>query len=261
MITSSDVKDIYDDKYFLEQVDGWKEFADYKGELHQLFPRYRKNIELLHLEKEDSLLEFGCGRGEIVIYHSLRGGKAKGIDFSESAIKLAKAKSHELGADSVFETCSFMDVDEQIKYDKILASEFIEHISKEEGEKFLLKCHRILNPGGILLIYTHPNTLQRKFYNIERLYNLVIKGVRLPESQLDTQCEHFRKFHLNEQNYYSLMMMARRAGFRDVKVFYSDYDVMAKKYATIMKNVTVYLTRNTCLKHLFQTGLTLVAVR
>ena len=39
--------------------------------------------------------------------------------------------------------------------DEIKASDILEHFTKEDGEKFLKECHRVLKRGGIMIIRTH----------------------------------------------------------------------------------------------------------
>ena len=65
MKKSTDVIEIYNSEYFLKNVDGCNEFAEFDGKFGSLFPRYQRNIELLHLQPNHNLLEIGCGRGEV----------------------------------------------------------------------------------------------------------------------------------------------------------------------------------------------------
>jgi cyclopropane fatty-acyl-phospholipid synthase-like methyltransferase len=78
---SIDVKDIYDKNYFLKAVDGCDEFDAFDASYESLFYRYKLNINALDLKPTDRYLEIGCGRGEIVMFHSKLGGAALGIDF------------------------------------------------------------------------------------------------------------------------------------------------------------------------------------
>jgi len=134
---SIDVKEIYSGNYFLNAVDGFREFCEFDGSFDALYPRYQKNVQLLGLLPAHQLLEIGCGRGEICIYHALGGGVGKGVDYSISAIKLAREKALSVQASVEFVVSSFDELgDLPETYDRILASEFIEHISAEEGAAF-----------------------------------------------------------------------------------------------------------------------------
>jgi 2-polyprenyl-3-methyl-5-hydroxy-6-metoxy-1,4-benzoquinol methylase len=211
---STDVKAIYNGDYFLKAVDGYKEFSGFDGTFDSLFPRYQRNVELLDLQPKHKLLEIGCGRGEVCILHVLRGGAAKGVDYSADAINLAREKAASLNVQVEFLESSFDGLRETSEtYDRILASEFIEHISADEGAMFFQAAFSMLKPGGKLLVYTMPNTLQRRYgYPIQRLW-AALHGKRLPKLQDDTTSEHYKLFHLNEQNYFSLRKFANQAGF------------------------------------------------
>lgn len=219
---SSDVKDIYDESYFLGQVDGYHEFASFNATADSLFDRYKLNVKALDLHPTDKYLEIGCGRGEIVMFHAKLGGVALGVDFSDDAIALANAKKNQIGLSCEFKVCSFADLESDIKWDKILASEFIEHISEDEGWRFFEKAYHLLQVGGRLVVYTYPNTLQRNYgYPLARLYNLIVKRRILPRIPDDMLHEHYKKFHLNEQSIFTLRKYAVRSGF---KIRYLGYD-------------------------------------
>jgi cyclopropane fatty-acyl-phospholipid synthase-like methyltransferase len=253
---SDDVKYIYNRNYFLESVDGCKEFNIFNGSYDSLFDRYKRNISLLDLKPYHRFLEIGCGRGEICIYHSLSGGDATGIDYSKDAIKLARMKAVELNANSKFIESSFSCLTEEVLFDRILASEFIEHVSKEEGIDFFARIRRALNRDGKLLIYTYPNTLQRRYgYPILRFVSFLY-GKCLPPKQPDTLSEHYRLYHLNEQNFFSLKETALRAGFKKI---YISYDCTFSKKNNFTKNIAVGIIKNTPLRHIFLTGLYIIA--
>ena len=248
---SKDVRHLYTESYFMENATGHDEFKHFEGKFEQLIEKFRMVVKYLDLDKTSSLLDIGCGRGELVIYHALCGGKATGVDFSGEAIKLAEAKASELKANCNFQISSFEKIDEEIKFDRIVSIDFIEHIAVEEGRAFFKKCHNLLNPGGRLIVYTFPNTIRRKYgYKLIRTLSIV-KGKPLPEKEPDTISDHYKQYHLNEQNYFSLKNSAINAGFGKVKVQYIDLTIKD----SLLKSVLIY----TPFRHLFLKGLTLIA--
>ncbi len=257
MVKSTDVKEIYNGDYFLKAVDGFREFPRFDGSFDTLFPRYQRNIQLLGLRPEYRLLEIGCGRGEVCIYHALQGGKSKGVDYSADAIKLAREKATSLNAVVEFVESSFDGLDEPPEtYDRILASEFIEHISAEEGARFFRAAFSMLKPGGKLLVFTMPNTLQRRYgYPVQRML-AALRGQRLPKQQEDTMSEHYRLYHLNEQNYFSLRKLAIQAGFNRIVVGYDgDNNPNQSKSKQMIRNVI----KKTPLRHILLGNLYLLA--
>lgn len=252
-IASKDVKHLYSETYFMNEATGHEEFNLFDGKFSSLIDKFQMVVKVLELKKTDSLLDIGCGRGEMVIYHSLCGGDATGVDFSEEAIKLARAKAVELKADCKFIVSSFEEIDEQKRYDIIVSIDFIEHISVNEGKTFYTKCFNLLNPGGKLLIYTFPNTLRRKYgYRLIRLFSL-LKKKPLPRLEPDTISDHYRQYHLNEQNYLTIRKSSIDQGFRKTIVIYFDPSVND----SFLKSMLVH----TPFRHLFLRGLTLISTK
>lgn len=256
-ITSLDARPLYDEAYFLSQVDGYDQFGSFAGDFSQLFQRYQRNVRLLGLRPHHRFLEFGCGRGEVCLYHAKQGGSALGLDYSEPAISLAREKARSLGLEVEFIASSFTDFQPtDNSFDRILASEFIEHISKEEGSTFFRTAFRALKPGGKLLVFSNPNTLQRRFgYPVMRFFGFLL-GRRLPRRQADTVSEHYRLYHLNEQNYITLARYARKAGFSRFNV---GYDIPAPSGRGGMKARLKHAIGRTPARHLFLTNLYVLA--
>lgn len=254
---STDVKWIYDNNYFLKAVDGYSEFSSFDGSYSSLFYRYKRNILLLQLLPEHKFLEIGCGRGEVCIYHSLNGGESIGVDYSSEAIGLAREKAKMLNISSVEFIESSFDKLNMVEscYDRILASEFIEHISREEGKLFFRKAYELLKPSGKLLVFTYPNTLQRRYgYPIIR-FKAALQGKYLPKQQTDTISEHYKLYHLNEQNYYSLKALATQVGFKNVSV---GYDNINNESRTLKYWIRAFIN-HTPLRHILLTNLYILA--
>jgi cyclopropane fatty-acyl-phospholipid synthase-like methyltransferase len=248
---SKDVRHLYTETYFMESATGHDEFKIFEGKFEQLIDKFRMVIDLLELHPSDSLLDIGCGRGELIIYHTLNGGKATGIDFSEEAINLARRKAGELNAGCTFQVNSFEKIDEENKFDRIVSIDFIEHISVKEGTAFFRKCYNLLNPGGRLIVYTYPNTIRRRFgYKLIRIFS-IIKRKPLPQYEPDTISDHYKQYHLNEQSYFSLKKSASNAGFSKIRVQYFDLSIKD----SFLKTLLIH----TPFRHLFLKGLTLIA--
>lgn len=246
---SSDVKALYDATYFLSAVDGHDQFDRFDGSAHSLFHRYARNLEFLDLRAEHSLLDVGCGRGELCIYHALRGGVATGVDFSREAVAIAREKASALCCDAKFVNASFEDAPAIVGgYDRIIASEFIEHISKEEGKRFFEVARGLLSPDGLLVVHTMPNTLQRTYgYPLQRAWS-VLKRNPLPKKQADTDSEHYRSYHLNEQSYFSLMKLAREGGFDRISV---SYDHGQTRSSSLIRRAGQMFVNSSPLRHIF----------
>jgi ubiquinone/menaquinone biosynthesis C-methylase UbiE len=253
---SSDTQHLYTRDYFLQQVDGFREFTAFRGDIAELFARHRRNLELLGLQPAHRFLDIGCGRGELVIHHASRGGDATGIDYAADAIALARQKAQELGVTCRLLTGSFAELPADRTYDRILASEFIEHLSAEEGQRFFHLARRLLAPGGRLLVFTYPNVLQRRIgYPLERRLLRLATGAQWPLVPPDATSEHYRLYHLNEQTYFSLRRLARRTGFSRVRVFYDQAPSAAR---TLAGRLFRLVAHHGPLRHCFLKNLTCV---
>lgn len=241
----------YDKSYYLENVDGHDLWECFDGTPSMLHPRFKRNFDLLNLRSDESLLDVGCGRGEICIAHALRGGKATGIDYSTDAINLAMKKQGELKIEANF-VCSSFEIMESIQpesLDVVYASEFIEHISIDEAKVFVRLAHQVLKVGGRIMIHTYPNTIQRRYgYPISRLIARM-KGRTLPKVQTDMLTEHYLKYHLNEQNLFGLSKLVRRY----FNIQWQGYDDAADGTKGVAQ-----LVKNSPIGHLFRRDMVVI---
>lgn len=103
----------------------------------------------------DHVLDVGCGSGVIADYLGESGANVIGLDVSPAAVAFARATflkpnvRFQLAlADEPFPVASPVD--------KIYCMEVIEHIHAPQARQMLEEFHRVLRPGGQLLITT-PN--------------------------------------------------------------------------------------------------------
>ena len=85
---SGSIRDTYDASYYLRDCGGWESFGESGGrELRD--PRLRSVFELAMLRQPRSLLDLGCGRGEIAFKAAQMGCQVTAIDYSRAAIDIA----------------------------------------------------------------------------------------------------------------------------------------------------------------------------
>jgi len=100
--------------------------------------------------KPSKAIDLGCGTGNYAIYLACRGFDATGIDYSPTAIKIAKQNAERKGA-----KCNFFVADVITELNKINQTwdfaydwGLLHHIFPEQRQKYLENVHRILNPKG-----------------------------------------------------------------------------------------------------------------
>lgn len=94
-----------------------------------------------------AILDVGCGNGNIAIPLASRGWWVHGIDADIPSILAARERN--TFSTARFSTFSFEALPAAERYDIIIASEVIEHVTNPQT--FLVKAHRHLNVGGMLL--------------------------------------------------------------------------------------------------------------
>jgi 2-polyprenyl-3-methyl-5-hydroxy-6-metoxy-1,4-benzoquinol methylase len=175
----------YDSNYYLHVNDGWSEFGDGKLSVRMVTAINEAGIDF----KGKKVLDIGCGRGELCDFLSKKGAECVGIDYSSSAIKIAKSN---FGKKSVFKKMDCTKMDFQKKsFDAVFMMDIVEHLTPEQLEKTISLVYSFLKPGGFLMLHTMPNAfLAKPFYLVCKITGTK-RGVN-------------EKVHINEQTIFSL---------------------------------------------------------
>lgn len=181
----------YDRQYFEKLNKGYQEFIS-KDKLH---PAYYRAVDFVGLKEGDTVLDVGCGRGEMVYLCARKGHKSVGVDFSNAAIGMAKEflkslpKDHQKNVRILKEDAKDLSF-EADSFDVVFMLDLVEHLYDWELKAVFYECWRVLKPSGRLLIYTSPNKLSMQ--PVRFLAHLF--GVSLRSDE----------FHVNEQSFFSL---------------------------------------------------------
>lgn len=161
--------------------------------------RYALLSALHHLEDlpPGRLLEIGCGHGHFLAEAAASGWDALGLDFDPKAIEVAKRRP---GVQARVGDPATLDAPEA-SFDAVLMNNVIEHVP--DAVQVLATCHRMLRPGGRLVVLT-PNfaSLGRRCYGSDW------RGLEIPR-------------HLQVFTAGSLASAAVQAGFSQPHVFSS----------------------------------------
>lgn len=132
----------------------WEKEESLEGQKVEAICRYNTILATIRRIKNNrklKILDFGCGNGDLTNLLS-KYGQITGIDLSDEAIKIAKKKYPHIN----FICSSVFDMTKQNKYDLIVSSEVIEHLTREEQGEYIQLIYNNLVDNGYLLITT-PN--------------------------------------------------------------------------------------------------------
>jgi ubiquinone/menaquinone biosynthesis C-methylase UbiE len=118
----------------------------------------RENLDLLaqvfaapHFPKNGSLLELGCGAGDLSLWAAQRRFEVHGVDISPFAIQWAQEKANAQKIPAHFQTASVLDLPfASDSFDVVLDGRCFHCIIGPDRAKFLAEAYRVLKPGGIL---------------------------------------------------------------------------------------------------------------
>ena len=214
--------DIYDREYFLsDKCEGFDRFEEDRG----VSALKEKELALLNVSAGQSVLDAGCGRGEVLLACAAQGAHITGIDYSEAAVEIARETLSDVeGAVVLRGDITDLPFDEA-SFDSVLFGDVIEHIDPDQTPLALAEILRVLKPGGRLVVHTAPNLLFLKMgWPVARL-GMRALGRGDSVRSLDTWIEESKQFHVNEQSVFTLRRILRNAGYADVNTWI-DKDVL-----------------------------------
>jgi len=160
-------------------------------------------LERLCPREGERILDAGCGVGTFAYHCARKGCECVGLDYSALSIASARRVCAERGVAARFEQC---DVCARIPFpdgyfDKIVAADFIEHITAGQKASFLAEAWRVLKPGGQMVVFT-PNGI-REWIGAAKTWVGALFGAARPETRL----------HFGLTDRFSFERLLRRAGF------------------------------------------------
>lgn len=139
----------------------YRAFEDrHRGRVEQIRDRQREDyLELLSglPGAELPIIDLGCGRGELVQELTQHGHHAIGVDSNTSQVlELVGGEDAErFVEDDLFR---WLDTAEDASCRAVVSMHVIEHLPTDLQVRLVFEAHRVLAPGGVLVLET-PNTL------------------------------------------------------------------------------------------------------
>ena len=210
--------DRYDQTYFLTSCEGYTEFIDSEGA--NLSRRLKQAFEVAEVAPGMTVLDVGCGRGEVMRRCADLGARAYGIDYAPVAVQMA----HELGATcegdpsqliAIFQADAKRVPFTNCVFDRVLMFDLVEHLWPWELERAITEAKRVLRPDGRLIIHTAPNVWYDRYaYPVVRwVRTLLGDGSWYPKDPRAVVPANL-DVHVNEQSTLSLYRLLKRSGFQ-----------------------------------------------
>ncbi|MCJ7736518.1 MAG: methyltransferase domain-containing protein, partial [Anaerolineae bacterium] len=139
----------YDRTYFLTSCEGYTEFVDSEGA--NLSRRLKQAFEVAEVAPGMTVLDVGCGRGEVMRRCADLGARACGIDYAPVAVQMA----HGLGSTSAVDPSQLFGIFQADAkrvpfsdgvFDRVLMFDLVEHLWPWELKQAIAEAKRVLRP-------------------------------------------------------------------------------------------------------------------
>jgi ubiquinone/menaquinone biosynthesis C-methylase UbiE len=142
----------YTRDYFLsESCDGFNEFQA----SHGLSYVKQQLVSRVSPAPGERILEIGSGRGEVLLACADRGADVFGVDYAADAVALTRDTCD--GRAKVLRGDATSLPFRELSFSKVFLGDVLEHLTLPQARAMLVETHRILRPGGTLILHTSPN--------------------------------------------------------------------------------------------------------
>jgi 2-polyprenyl-3-methyl-5-hydroxy-6-metoxy-1,4-benzoquinol methylase len=154
---------------------------------HQLIDKYVMSFLGNRQPAEINTLDVGCSIGTMAIEMALRGFKATGVDFDQSALDIAQRLAVEENVSVCFVQADIAEL-RMINTEKIdiaVCFDIFEHLHDDELGAMLQAIRRQLSAQGALIFYTFPLQFDYLFYSRDWLHWPLMLFKFLPTDMFD----------------------------------------------------------------------------
>jgi cyclopropane-fatty-acyl-phospholipid synthase len=113
-------------------------------------------LKKLNLQKGQTLLDIGCGWGELILTAAKRYGvKALGITLSAEQFATAEKRAREEGLDGLVEVrrMDYREIRDK-EFDRIVSVGMLEHVGKDHLHEYFSHVNQMLKDGGLSLLHS-----------------------------------------------------------------------------------------------------------
>lgn len=178
---------IYNEYYYLNLATGAEEFK--RGLLH---PFFQESIKLANVQKDNSVLDVGFGRGEVIRYLIPRCKSIVGVDYSIAALKIAKeivanvVPPPRLICDDINNVLPTLGI-----FDRVFLLDIVEHMYEWQLERMYGELIKHLNKEAIIIIIHTPIAdTEIEKHHVDKISPMVIECQQKCHINLNSFEEH-----------------------------------------------------------------------
>lgn len=217
-LDSGDVKLLYDKEYEQKLENHQSILVQGKYKIH-IFARPTFEYLDQALKNQNRILEIGCGSGNLLMALACRnrGGQFIGIDFNPAVIRQACEQAERTKLHNCkFECCDANEFNSEEKFDYIILSDVIEHLSDRELEKLLYTSRKLLNDHGEIIMHT-PNGLNQYSKTDKTIWEELFfyAYFRISHQKYEKSVEqlYYEQVHINVKSYRKWKAFFKKQGY------------------------------------------------
>ena len=176
-------------------------------------------LHLLDIKRGERVFDIGCSNGAMMVYCGLLGAEVYGVDICAELIGKANEYLSRYGIKGRAIVGDAKKVDLPDNYfDKVVSSDFFEHLNFKDNILVLKEIKRILKPGGRLVIKT-PNLT---YLRCSRLFKQIWYALKFknPFKIISPHTKGENTEHIGLATKKQLMKAIKLAGFMNFKFHY-----------------------------------------